>query len=248
MTLLVLSEANRSEYASVALSLMREDRLGAEQTGFVEKSEIADSRLQMMGGEFCGNATASLAAYISAKTGKTDISLEVSGSDTIVPCNVVKDEEIYRVTVSMPLPLDIYDTRFPELCESSVTVVKLPGITHIVANTNCSAPSRETLARICKKLDEPAIGVIILDEEKMSIHPVIYVADTNEVVHEKGCGSGSAATGAYMARKLSQTLSTDVIQEGGIIHVNAEMNSDNAFTSLKITVPVFICAEGKAYL
>jgi len=82
----------------------------------------------------------------------------------------------------------------------------------------------------------------------MFISPAIYVSDTDQIVYERGCGSGSAAVGAYLANKYGKSVSVDVYQQGGTINVCAELGPDNKLKQLAITVPVFICAKGTAYL
>ena len=66
MTVFILDEVEKSKHIEIAKKLMDYSNLYAEQVGFVEKMKSEDDniavRLQMMGGEFCGNATRSLAA------------------------------------------------------------------------------------------------------------------------------------------------------------------------------------------
>lgn len=55
-----VSRALQPELASLLLDLEPE----AEQVGFVETAADGQMRLQMMGGEFCGNATMSFGAWL----------------------------------------------------------------------------------------------------------------------------------------------------------------------------------------
>lgn len=248
MTILVLSEVSRSEQPSVASYLMRSDRIGAEQVGFIELSDAAESRLQMMGGEFCGNATASLAAYLCATTKKQDLRLEVSGTDSPVSCHVDNKNSEYNVTVDMPLPLKIDEMLMPKLSSSKLTFVSFPGITHIIMENEPPRLTRDIFSELCRELKQAAVGVITLDEKKMFISPAIYVSSTDQIVYERGCGSGSAAVGAYLANKYGKSIKADVCQQGGVINVSADLDLDHKLEKLSITVPVFICAQGKAYL
>ena len=63
MTLFVLDPVPREEQMNVANKLMKYSNIHGEQVGFIER-EGSYIRLQMMGGEFCGNATRSLAALM----------------------------------------------------------------------------------------------------------------------------------------------------------------------------------------
>ena len=94
MTLLVESPLRREDYAKVADSIMAYESVYAEQVGFIERpgsGSKAVARLQMAGGEFCGNAAMSLAAYVAwldkkekFLSGARIIPLEVSGSDEVI--------------------------------------------------------------------------------------------------------------------------------------------------------------------
>ena len=48
------------DIAKISEELMREDNLHAEQVGFIK-----DNHLQMMGGEFCGNASRAFASLLA---------------------------------------------------------------------------------------------------------------------------------------------------------------------------------------
>ena len=58
ITLFVLDPVEKSRRADVAAQLMAVPEYKAEQVGFVcTPQEGGDGRMEMMGGEFCGNAT-----------------------------------------------------------------------------------------------------------------------------------------------------------------------------------------------
>ena len=56
ITLLVTTPVPRDVQPRVAAELLRREK-DAEQVGFAEGLAAGNPRLQMMGGEFCGNAT-----------------------------------------------------------------------------------------------------------------------------------------------------------------------------------------------
>lgn len=66
LTILVLSEHLREEYGSIAKKLMLPISVYGEQVGFVKERSNSqfEYQLEMMGGEYCANAIASLAAYL----------------------------------------------------------------------------------------------------------------------------------------------------------------------------------------
>ena len=70
MTIFILDSLARENHISIANDLMNYNNLYAEQVGFIEEpmsikgKSLNTLRLQMMGAEFCANATRSLAAYM----------------------------------------------------------------------------------------------------------------------------------------------------------------------------------------
>ena len=85
MTLLIETPIAREKQLEIAKTLIAYHSVYAEQA----KNKKALARLQMMAGEFCGNATLALATYLFAKEqppafSKKIIPLEVSGADDIV--------------------------------------------------------------------------------------------------------------------------------------------------------------------
>ena len=87
MTLLIETPVAREKQLAVAERLIAYGSVYAEQAGYIEEAEnpAAEKRLQMMAGEFCGNASLSLAAWLAQKKNlqigeKTEITLEVSGA------------------------------------------------------------------------------------------------------------------------------------------------------------------------
>ena len=93
ITVLVTTPVPRPEQPGVASRLL--EAVGGEQVGFIEPAADprCPARLQMMGGEFCGNATMSLGAMLARERDLTDgealdLMLEVSGLDAPVPCRI----------------------------------------------------------------------------------------------------------------------------------------------------------------
>ena len=59
ITIFVMTPLERSQYAEAANQLLEQKKYKAEEVGFVEEKEDGTLHMQMMGGEFCGNATRS---------------------------------------------------------------------------------------------------------------------------------------------------------------------------------------------
>ena len=125
----------------------------------------------------------------------------------------------------------------------------LPGITHLVAPMD--GLSREEIQRRIRQwngeIRADALGVLRWDEAAGRMEPIVYVPETDSAVWERGCGSGTAALGAYLARRAGRTFQSAVRQPGGEIVVRAELDGE-VFRELTITGEVRITAEGTAFV
>lgn len=258
ITVLVNAPVPRSEQPVLAARLLACDSVGGEQAGFIEPAALpgARLRLQMMGGEFCGNATMSLGAWLARQDGLPDggcasYVLEVSGTEGLTGCHIERSGDAYRGTVCMPLPERITAvTLNTDAGPQAFPMVRMPGIAHIVAPTE-SGLTREEIARRIRSWNETiradALGVLRYDAVREAIEPIVYVPATDSAVWERGCGSGTAALGCWRALRDGQSIRTVLRQPGGEIEVNAAVE-DNAIVRLTITGTVRIVATGSAYL
>jgi diaminopimelate epimerase len=249
ITILVTTPVPRAMHAQTAGKLLqREDT--AEQVAFLEPSGTCPARLQMMGGEFCGNATMGLGAWLCRQDelplGETaQLLLEVSGADTPVPCAITPVRTCYLGTVSMPLPQKIEEMTFPGSGEAlMLPVVSLPGICHIIAPTGTVQrhQAEELLRRWAEELPDRAVGLLLLDEERMHFDPLVYVKDTDTMVWERCCGSGSAAIGAWLTQRRGSGQCLSLHQSGGTIAVVTVWNGQS-LSDLTISGTVTIGKE-----
>lgn len=141
MTLLIETPVAREKQLAVAERLIAYGSVYAEQAGYIEEAEnpAAEKRLQMMAGEFCGNASLSLAAWLAQKKNlpigeKTEITLEVSGAEALVRCEMKREaEHRFLGRVAMPLLQTIEKRAFTLDGERiELTAVVFAGITHIL--------------------------------------------------------------------------------------------------------------------
>ncbi len=249
ITLLVTTPVQRALQAQTAAWLLRRER-DAEQVGFLELSADGSPRLQMMGGEFCGNATMGLGAWMCRRDklphGMThDFALEISGAAHPVPCSVTPVNYGYLATVEMPLPEKMEVCSFPTADrELSLPVVFLPGICHIIAPkgiVDC-AQAEDLLRRWSASLPGEAVGLILLDEACTSIDPLVYVKPTDTAVWERGCGSGSAAVACYLTAKRGESQCLSIRQRGGTIAAVTAWDGGHV-TALQITGSVALVSE-----
>lgn len=221
ITAIVLNRSvERKDYMHIANNLMNMHEFGIEQVGFVKNPQIGgELRLEMMGGEFCGNATRSFGLYIASCNGETDnktITVEISGCSNKleVETNVTNQ---YARTV-MPLPRGINYINIDN--KHSFPVIEFEGIVHVIAeDEEVSNEMYENVKQsIINKYNPEAFGIMFLNNEKLRITPVVYVRETDSVVYEQSCGSGTIATAIYLSRDNKNGIfAYDISNPGGII-------------------------------
>ena len=254
MTILVTDPVPRERHSAVADALMAYGSVGGEQVGFLEEPTLpgARMRLQMMGGEFCGNATMSLGTLLALQDGLRDgdatvYPLEVSGADGIVPCRIQRSGDVCRGTVCMPLPEAIREVDFAGGVRCPV--VFFPGIAHAIVREGVlrSSDAPRCIPRWCEACETDALGIILADDALDRIRPLVYVRSTNSSVWERGCGSGTAALGAWWAAQRREDIRIDVSQPGGTICVRACWE-ENRVSELEIRGVVRLACTGEAWI
>ena len=258
MTLLIETPVPREQHLEIAEKLIAYGSVYAEQAGYIEEPEnpAAAKRLQMVAGEFCGNASLSLAAVVAEEKGlktgeETEIILEVSGADSLVNCQMKKEEKGWFGRVAMPLPKAIEHKKFHLEDETyELAEVIFEGISHIIVPVSLwgerAVEKAELAAKVWAEHMPAAFGILLFDEEKGECQPLVSIQGAT-LIWERGCGSGTSAVGAYLAMKAGKSLSVSLKQPGGIM--GAEVSMENGkIISLHITGKVSIVAKGTAYL
>ena len=170
--------------------------------------------MEMMGGEFCGNATRAFGMLIAReKGGLSQVRIETSGCDHLVSVDV--DLATNTSHSEMPLPQSVAAV---EVEGHPGTLVHLGGIAHLVVEG--VDPSRsffdkaEPLFQDIQGLD--AYGVIFLGDGKMT--PLVKVPAANSLVWEGSCGSGSLAAAVAQSQHAPDgEFSREYIQPAGVV-------------------------------
>ena len=251
ITLLVTTPVPRDVQPRVAAELLQREK-DAEQVGFAEGLAAGEPRLQMMGGEFCGNATMSMAAWLHREMPVGEscaLTLPVSGAPEPVPCRVTHIDGCFIGTVSMPLPERIETLSLP-VCGvmQSLPVVLLPGICHVIVPADMIRrdQAEKTLRSWSDLLPGEAMGLLLLDESRTAFTPLVYVRPTDSCVWERGCGSGSASIGAWLTQVRGADQCVSLRQPGGVIQVVTRTDGGARLTSLTITGTVCLGKNKKA--
>lgn len=207
------------ERLKAARLILDDPHLKAEQVGFVYPPETPGRRwrLEMMGAEFCGNASRSFGLLVAAQSGlsgKHTLMIETSGMKAPVPVCI----DTTAKTAGIELPSEFFETEITHEGRN-YPVYTFSGITHIIAE---NVIPNEQLARSLIRLlgNCAAAGVMFFDTGAKYLQPAVWVRATDTMIFESSCGSGSAALGVWIARNdRDARLALGINQSGGTIIV-----------------------------
>jgi diaminopimelate epimerase len=192
-----------------------------EQVGFYEYDPTnAKAILEMAGGEFCGNATRSL-AYLLLGGKKGELSIKVSGTNRTLKAGISEPDRAFSY---MPIYKAFSSV---QMVDKNLYKVELEGITHLITPKprGCTAEelkkqAKELLVQNGLLYSRLASGVMFISEVKNSdaifMEPIVWVRDTETLFYETACASGTTAVGLYTAKyKNTSNRSISIIQPSG---------------------------------
>jgi len=234
ITIFVLDPVAKEQRAEIANKIMAIKDLEAEQVGFLTEpiNPECSCRLEMMGGEFCGNASRALGLYLAQKAGKSGkMLIEVSGSQK--PIEVTADIEKGEASAQMPLPKKIEPFIFSGI---ECTRVDLEGISHLIAEVG--TPDRRIVMAAENLFGDDdsiaAYGIMFFEKYGMEMVPFVKVKATDSLVREGSCGSGTVAAAASLCIGLKEgSESYTISQPSGSITAVVE-KKDGKFKSVSI--------------
>lgn len=231
ITLFVLSEVPAQARAEIAAQLIAMRSFGAEQVAFiVPPTANADGRIEMMGGEFCGNALRAYGMLLAEKQSKEGmLSFLVESSGCTDPMCVRTNYAANESYAQMPLPISVN-----QMTVSGIrgTMVHLPGIAHFVTEAVPAMSAMELLEPEFRKLNVDAYGVIFLSGSKLT--PLVKVPLAGSLVWEGSCGSGTLA--ALIAKTYGapdSEYSAIYTQPAGTLHARVTI-TDGKLTAAEI--------------
>jgi len=163
ITAVVFSETKREKQSFISRKLMSQNPK-IEQVVFIEKN-----RIQTMGEELCINGSLAGAYLIDIPI------VTISGLDE--PVKFVKKNKF----ISGQFPRYLLQNK-------KENIIQLTGIVYIISN-NKKLANKKFLKKLANSYKAPASGIIFYQTN--TIKPLIYVKNTNSLVWEKACGSGS---------------------------------------------------------
>ncbi len=192
-----------------------------EQVGFWDnpKKGKATARIEMMGGEFCGNGARSLAFVVWREKNLSDtFFIESSGINKELQVSISSNLSTIKIPISS---FSIQTTA------NNNPIVILPGICHLITKNKVN--NKEEAKKILEEnnlLKEDASGVVavINKEEKIMINPFVWVRDTRTLYEETACASGTLAL-AYLKYKNKEGKTFKIEQPSGtdfIINIDSK--------------------------
>ncbi len=215
-----------------------------EQVSFYEFDKKNNTaRLELAGGEFCGNATRSLAyLLLNGKPGK--LSLQVSGTKHLLTAGVNKSD-----TAFAQMPIFAKNQTVKKL-RNNLFKVELEGITQLIDTSSVEKKSKVELKNYAKKLlreenllfSVPAAGVMFVKQTPTEIllQPVVWVRDIETILYESACASGTAAVALWYSKNKSATTTINVKQPSQSYIAAIVRKKDRKFVDLFIDGPVEI--------
>ena len=258
MTILVRNGAlSADERAGVAREVMSPEHLGAEQVGFVDTTKIPP-RMDMMGGEFCVNATRAFAALLledgllhKQPDGWHWGTVSVSGMDRPVTVRARKTGELCEAQAL----IELIEAPAVRCLSEGIHAVSIPGITHLVLEKGLHPLPRhweEETAALRGRFGlqrEEAVGCIWLDTEGglNRITPYVWVRDSDTSCAETACGSGTLAAVIYLWNAAGKRRTVSVLQPGGELLTVAPLDSGTSWCAW-VGGNVHVIAEGWVYV
>jgi diaminopimelate epimerase len=231
-TAIVRTPVPAEQRAQIASKILQIEGLRAEQAGFETSPAMGGAgRLQMMGGEFCGNAARSYGYLLWKERQKAmgaeegaagTIQIEISGSPH--PLQVYCDPAQGSSYAQMPLPAAV------EYSPEGFPLVISQGITHMILKDR--EPDQELISRMVSRYGDrwDAFGIMFLKGDRLI--PVVYVSAAGSLVYESSCGSGSLAAAWFLEQKTAgEGLSSYTFEEpGGTIRVEILRRKDGSLS------------------
>lgn len=242
-TVFILDPVPKEQYAQVSKAVLSYENVGAEQLGFIIHDESCPNgwRMEMAGGEFCGNASRSFAAWLGmcGQVGapkmlsdpEMELTISVSGSSQplVTQLKRMECDNCCYVTVHMPLPLRILTGNDPWFGEYSLVI--FDGISHMVLwNHEEHSEDVEKMKAFLSAVGPmpEAFGLMYFNEAEHRMKPLVYVDNPRTLVWENSCGSGSSAVASALAHRKKDTVQDILLrQPGGDLRLSAVWDKES---------------------
>lgn len=256
MTILVHSKHDASEYASIANQLMAATHVCCEQVGFIESTQNDDGndfQLVMSGNEFCGNATMSYIHHLQESHLLKDqqFKVKVSGCSDLVQC-AIHDCQYYEV--QMPQAHRVVPTTINMGNHSwkAIEIIYETYVHYVIPVKQVTTEIQHLVEAFVREQQwshkYKTVGMMLFDEQRQFLQPLIYIPEIQSLIWENSCGSGTASIGVFNNYQRNDACKDFTVhQPGGSILVTSKRCHQLGYqTSIKGQVTTV--ATGKAYI
>lgn len=234
ITAFIHTPVPKDRWVAVGRALMAQVDPSLEQVAFISMDDTGSPvRMDMMGGEFCGNATRSFGLLKALQKGISGKSIEtVSVSGAANSLSVEVDTIQNTASVTLPDPKAIALLSF---AEQDYPVVQMEGINHLLLQ-NVSEDRNLVpilINVLLQRYPAPALGVLFLNEKEQSLVPYVYVTEAQTLYREGSCGSGSFAVAYLYANKWHLDQEAILLhQPAGTIELTAKREGDHVHAAI----------------
>ena len=218
-----------------------------EQVGFIDREQL---RLEMAGGEFCGNATR-CAAFTFLKKKAGSVLIKASGVRNKLQAGVDLKGNVWA---QMPIYSDISKIGFVD----GLYIVPLQGITQVVvyrqAKFSSERAAKTQAVKILRLLNldvsQKASGVMFVTRKNnLAIEPVVWVRSIKTLFYETACASGTTAVALVEALKNKSSLTNiPIIQPSGEEITVSVSLKNGKFSKARICGQIKLFGRGEVYV
>lgn len=225
MTGLVQTVLPRSMYRDISTFLLENNDHQLEQIGFMEECADCAGHLEMMGGEFCGNAARSFGLFTVSRTdsgaeknGAKKVGIRISGAADVLEVMADPTEQTAQIQMPAIQSMDLVETS----SYGRIPLVMMEGISHaLVIDKAIDKPAAEALIReLAQHCDSDAIGIMYYDSAENFMTPLVWVKSTDTYIWESSCGSGSCALASWLKQADPGEWRIQFNEPGGILAVS----------------------------
>lgn len=220
-----------------------------EQVGFYEyDAKNSKATLEMAGGEFCGNATRSL-AYLLLKGKKGELSIKVSGTNRSLKAGIKISNTAFSY---MPIYKNLTSV---QKLDKDTYLVEIEGITHLIVTKSENLKPEELKRRAKELLDKKGLlysrlasGVMFVSENKndnsIFMEPIVWVRDIETLFYETACASGTTAVGLFLAKYKKTANQPISIKQPSGKNINVEIKvKNNSIYDATINGPIELLTD-----
>lgn len=238
ITILVRDEADPAERTGISDYLCALEP-ACEQVGFISyKTPGADIRLDMAGGEFCGNATMTTACLFARDNGinpgeERVVTVSASGTGDFVKVVVSLDENgVFSGHVSMPAPNSVERVTLEHNGhEFDLPIVSFDGMSHAIVEAGdfdklSHSDAEKAVVKWAEELNTAGMGIMYLDEKEKTLTPLVYVPALKAFYWEHSCASGTTAAGYFLFTKYGKPVDIAFKEPGGVLNIKVSGKDD----------------------